>query len=301
MSSRDPGRERMADELAASGDYRILRRMGALEVTAAPPGTRLLQGLALDVETTGFDQGRDSIIQFSAIPFDYSPETGVIHRVGPVWSGFEDPGRPIPAEVVTLTGITDDMVKGQRLDDAGANALAAASALVIAHNAGFDRPFVERRFPAYRDKAWACSVSEVDWRRLGGYPSSALAVLAAWHCEAFYDAHRADEDCLAMLHVLAKPFPDGVRPMARLLESARKATLRIYAIDAPFDKKDLLKTRRYRWSNGEDGRKKAWWCEVSEDLAEAEFAWLAEQVYGGVRGKWLAEKNTARERYRAAP
>ena len=301
MSGRDPGRERMAAELAATGDYRILRRMGSLEAEPAAPGTRVLQGLALDVETTGFDQGRDRIIQFSAIPFDYSPETGAVHRVGQVWSGFEDPGRPIPAEVVALTGITDEMVKGQRLDDAGVSALAASSALVIAHNAGFDRPFVERRFPAYRDKAWACSVYDVDWKKWAGYPSSALPVLAAWHCEAFYDAHRADEDCLAMLHVLAKPFADGIRPMARLLESARKATIRIYATDAPFDKKDLLKTRRYRWSNGEDGRKKAWWCEVSEDQVEAEYAWLAEQVYGGVRDRWKSEKTTAKERYRAAP
>ena len=92
-----------------------------------------------------------------------------------------------------------------------------------------------------------------------------------------------------------------VRPLARLLESARKATIRIYATDAPFDKKDLLKARRYRWSNGEEGRKKAWWRELSEDQVEAEYGWLAEQVYGGARDKWQTEKSTARDRYRASP
>lgn len=298
MTPLDPRLEAMAEALSANGGYRILRRLMPLVPPPAPAGARINRGLVLDVETTGFDPAREAVIQLSAIPFDYSPETGVIHAVGEVFSAFEDPGRPIPAEITALTGITDEMVRGQRIDDAAATALAESAALVIAHNAGFDRPFIEKRIPAFRNRAWACSVSEVDWRALGGYPSSSLPVLAAWHCDAFYDAHRADADCLALLHVLARPFKDGSLPLAKLLESARKASIKVYAIDAPFDKKDLLKTRRYKWSNGEDGRKKAWFKELSEDKVEAEYAWLAEQVYGGVRDRWQTEKNTARERYR---
>jgi len=299
MTDHNPEHERMAAELESSGGYRVLRKLGPFVPAPAPTGARLARGLVLDVETTGFDAAREAVIQLSAIPFEYAPDTGVIHQVGPLFSAFEDPGRPIPAEITRLTGITDEMVRGQRIDDAAATALAESAALVIAHNAGFDRPFVEKRIPAFRSRAWACSVSEIDWRALGEVPSSSLQVLAAWHCEGFYEAHRADADCLALLHVLARPFSDGTLPLAKLLESARKASIRIYATDAPFDKKDLLKTRRYHWSNGEDGRKKAWYKEFSEDKVEAEYAWLAEQVYGGARDKWQTEKNTARERYRA--
>jgi DNA polymerase-3 subunit epsilon len=297
MSDFNPDHERMAAELIDSGGYRVLRRMGPLVPVPAPPDTRLLRGLVLDVETTGFDPGREAIIQFCAIPFDYSPESGLIHSVGPTASWFEDPGRPIPAEVVALTGITDAMVQGRRIDEAAAAALAEPAALVIAHNAGFDRPFVDRRLPAFRDKAWACSINEIVWRN-AGYPSSALQVLVAWHCHAFYDAHRADADCLALLHILARPFADGIVPLARLLESARKKTVRLYATDAPFDKKDLLKARRYRWSNGEEGRKKAWFRDFNEDQIEAEYGWLAEQIYGGSRGKWQEERISAKNRYK---
>lgn len=298
MSAPDAEYERMAADLTGSGGYRVLRRMGPLLTAPAPPEGRLLRGLVLDTETTGFDPGRDAIIQFCAIPFDYAADTGLIHAVGQTSSWFEDPGRPIPAEVVALTGITDAMVQGQRIDEAAASALAESAVLVIAHNAGFDRPFVERRLPAFRDKAWACSYNEIAWRN-AGYPSSALPVLAAWHCESFFDAHRADADCLALLHVLARPFADGTVPLARLLESARRKTVRLYATEAPFDKKDLLKGRRYRWSNGEEGRRKAWYRDFNEDQVEAEYSWLADQVYGGVRGRWQEERISAKNRYKA--
>ncbi|MEO8029512.1 MAG: 3'-5' exonuclease [Gemmatimonadota bacterium] len=298
MTAPDDEHERMAAALTADGGYRILRKLGPLVPTSAPAGARLTRGLVLDVETTGFDSGREAIIQLSAIPFDYAPDTGLIHLVGPLFSAYEDPGRPISAEITALTGITDEMVRGQRIDDAAAAALAESAALVIAHNAGFDRPFVEKRIPAFRSRPWACSLSEIDWRP-AGYPSSALAVLTAWHCEAFFDAHRADADCLALLHLLARPFKDGSLPLGKLLESARKTSVRIYATDAAFDKKELLKARRYKWSNGEEGKKRAWYRECSEDKVEAEFAWLTDQVYGGTRDKWQVEKNTARERYRA--
>ena len=88
---------------------------------------------------------------------------------GPVeiFEGFEDPGMPIPEVAQQVTGIRDDMVKGQRLDDAQVAALVAMADLVIAHNAGFDRPFVEARFPGFADKAWACSFADIDWKAQG--------------------------------------------------------------------------------------------------------------------------------------
>ena len=33
------------------------------------------------------------------------------------WEWFEDPGFSIPAEIVKITGITDEMVAGQHIDD----------------------------------------------------------------------------------------------------------------------------------------------------------------------------------------
>ena len=117
------------------------------------------------------------------------------------------------------------------------------------------------------------------------------------HCGVFYDAHRADSDALAMVHLLATPLESGDLPLALLLQSARKKTVRIWAVGAPFDAKDALKSRRYRWNSGDDKRPKAWYRDVREDDQAAEQKWLADVVYGGASGKWKLDVLDARTRY----
>ena len=151
-------------------------------------------GVVVDVETTGLDPTRDRIIEFCGVPLEFEKESGRILAVREAASYLEDPGRPIPAEVTKLTGITDTMVAGKRIDEAAVGALLADAGLVIAHNAAFDRPFVDRRFPASRDKAWACSQREVPWKELGA-SSGALEFLMMKRCGLFFDGHRADADC----------------------------------------------------------------------------------------------------------
>lgn len=48
---------------------------------------------------------------------------------------------------------------------------------------------------------------------------------------------------------------------------------------SPFDRKDILKARGYRWSNGEDGAPKAWWIEVDASNLEAEIRYLQTDIY----------------------
>ena len=78
-----------------------------------------------------------------------------------------DPGRPLPAEITHLTGLTDDDVRGERIDVEAASALIEGSGLIVAHNARFDRPFVERVLPAARARPWACTRAEVPWTAEG--------------------------------------------------------------------------------------------------------------------------------------
>jgi DNA polymerase-3 subunit epsilon len=62
-------------------------------------------------------------------------------------------------------------------------------------------------------------------------------------------------------------------------ENARKRTVRIWAEQSPFDLKDELKTRGYRSSSGEDGRRKAWYVDVSEDDEADEIGCLKDHIY----------------------
>lgn len=295
-----PDHEALAAALEATGNYRILRRLVPQRRYDDTEGAEVRRAVVVDVETTGLDQERDRIIQFSGVGFSYDPRGGRILEVDEPHTGYEDPGRPIPAFVTRLTGITDSDVAGQRLDEAAITALVASADLVIAHNAGFDRPFLEQRLPAvFGNRPWACSIEEIPWDRYG-YPSRRLEYLLYQRHRLFFDAHSAEADCLALVHALALPFEDGAYPLALLLESARRKTLRIWATGAPFEVKDELKGRGYRFNGGADGRPKAWYRDRLEgEEAEAELAWLRERIYAGREG-WRIEKFDARSRYRRA-
>lgn len=277
-ADQDP--EALARTLEATGDYKVLRRFTPVAAYHAPDGAKTTTAIALDVETTGLSAAGDAIIQLAMVPFEFAPESGRIYAVGTPVTFLEDPGRPIPAEIAALTGITDADVKGQRIDDAAVERAANGASLIIAHNAAFDRPFMERRLPLFREKHWACSQQEVPWRAAGS-KSGALEFLLIKRCGMFYGAHRADHDCLALIHLLATPLESGELPLALLLQSARRKSVRIWAEQAPMAAKDALRARRYRWNPGTDGRPKAWFKELSRDDLAAELAWLTAEVYGG--------------------
>lgn len=69
----------------------------------------------------------------------------------------------------------------------------------------------------------------------------------------FHQAHRAVDDCHALLEILALELPAaGARALGILLEQARKKKMRVWAEQSPFELKDALKRRGYRWSDGSD-------------------------------------------------
>jgi DNA polymerase-3 subunit epsilon len=304
MPSRDEGGvardaaelEALAATLETSADYKVLRRFVQPTTYHEPDGANVLTAAAVDVETTGLDRSNDSIIQLSIVPFTYSPDSGKIFEVRSAITYFEDPGRPIPLDITKLTGIQDADVAGKRIDDDAVLSVTASSSLVIAHNAGFDRPFVERRLPAYRDKPWACSMEDVPWKA-ERMSSLALEYLLMTRCNRFYGAHRADNDAFALIHLLATPLPDGRLPMSLLLESARRRSVRIWAEGAPIETKDVLKARQYRWNPGTDGRPKAWHKEVPEVDREQELAWLGENIFGGPCRRLRIDTISAKVRY----
>lgn len=269
----------MAAALEASGQYRVLRKLGARAAVPPPQGEKTRLGLFVDVETTGLDARGDEIIELAMIPFRYGLD-GAIYEVLEAFHGYRQPQNPIPPEITALTGIDDAKVAGQAIDPGAVAAFAAPAALVIAHNASFDRRFLERFCEVFRTKPWACSMSEIDWKA-EGHEGTKLAYLAA-SAGFFYDRHRATSDCLAAIELLAMPLPEsGATGLARLLERARTPNWRIWAENAPFAMKDKLKARGYRW-NGDDGvPPRCWYVDVGDADKEAELLFLRQEIYRG--------------------
>lgn len=270
--------EKAIATLEATGDFRILRRLEPRSVVTQPDGEATRTAIFLDLETTGLDPARDEIIEIAMVPFTYGVTTGRIHEIGKAFQALRQPAQPIPEKVTELTGLTNEMVAGKSIDPADVARFVAEASLVIAHNARFDRPFAERFCPAFASTAWACSLAQVPWAD-EGFAGARLEYLATGF-GFFYDAHRAADDCLAGIELLTRTLPkSGVLAMRRLLEAARQVTFRVWAENAPFDLKDQLKARGYRWNDGSDGRPRAWNVDVPEDGYPAELSFLRKEIY----------------------
>jgi DNA polymerase III subunit epsilon len=287
--------EQMARSLVESGDYRVTSRLEPQAEYHPPDDIPKLVAAVVDVETTGTNPDSDKIIELGICLFEYDRQSGRIYRVLGSWEWPEDPGFPIPPNITTITGITDQMVAGHRIDDGAVKVLVNRVVLVIAHNADFDRRFLEKRVPVFAEKHWACSRADIDWKA-EGIRSSALEFVA-YSLGFFHDGHRAANDCRASLHALAQPLPGtGRLALQALLEQARLPTWRLWATDAAIEKKDVLKARGYSWSPGEFGRPRCWYRDVSDADETAEVSWLRQNVMGPDRAVW-ALRITARDRY----
>lgn len=246
------------------------------------------RGLMIDTETTGPDVTRDQIIQLAAIPFTFGAQ-GEILEVGPECVMYEEPTVPISPEAAAVHGISMDRLVGQCFDDAFLMALANCD-LLIAHNAAFDRPMLDRRFPTLPKVAWGCSYVDIPWRR-AMYPSASLGALLIEHTEHFFAGHDAAADCYAALHCLAQPFrhasftAETAWPLSHVLRAIETPRVRLFANGAPFEVKDQLSKRGYRWNDPTKAGAphprgaKAWFIEIDEPALEAEYEWLSANVF----------------------
>jgi len=289
--------------LEQSDQYKVIERLNAPErYQQGEPNTARI-GIVIDTETTGLDTKTDTIIELGFVAFEYDAGSGLIYRILHTYDGFEDPGEPLSDIVKQITGITDEMVAGQKLDDEEIELWLKKSDLIIAHNAGFDRQMIERRLPMVKETNWACTFNDIPWQDED--ISSLKLDYIAYKLGYFFDGHRAVNDAQATLHLLTKALPcSGKLAMASLLSCAREKSQRIFAVAAPFDKKDDLKARGYRWladfsykDQYGKNKKGVWSISVSGATIEAEHQWLTENIYKGKTAPFTFTELTARNRY----
>ena len=291
-----PDPEQAAATLDAHPDYRVLRRLRisdahvfAEDVSGEPCGRLAV----IDTETTGLKaELGDRIIDLAIATCEYGRETGRPYRVVDRYESLEDPEAPLPPEITRLTGISDEMVRGQRIDEAAVAHVMEGVGLVICHNARFDRAFLEARYPAFANKHFACSLEEIPWERWN-MKSSKLDYLG-FRFGLFHEAHRARADVDMLLALLAQRAPDsGQDILSVLLASARAPSWRVHAVGLPIESKDYAAARGYRWNDGKFNTMRAWWIETRDEKAEREFL-----VGIGCKTPKVV-RQTALERYRS--
>lgn len=250
----------------------------------------------IDLETMGLDPLSDEIIEIGILWFSFNANG--ISSIAHTYNELQDPKRPIPEEITKITGITDADVKDRQIDWQSIHQYLTQTHLIICHNSKFDRNFLECQTPEniqqlIQTMPFACTIHDINWSERG-FESAKLDYLN-FKLGYFYDGHRALNDCYATFNLLAQV--EGA--FDELKANVRKKETLIVAQNAPFEKKDLLKNKNYRWSDGQASLPKAWWLTLPNEQLEEELAWLDAKVYGrsGASSQLPQVQITARKRY----
>jgi len=175
-----------------------------LDRNKLPLGARL--AALVDVETTGLSPESDGIVEFAGTLFAFEEATGQVLGQVYEYSSLNDPGIPISPGAARVNRLSDQMVRGHRLDNRRVDSLLSEAEFIIAHNAEFDRGFVSRVSPVAAIKPWRCSMAEIGWV---GCSSVALQQLLRHHGITPSEAHRALDDVRCALQLLATQDSSG--------------------------------------------------------------------------------------------
>lgn len=273
--SSQAGLRSVISRLESSGNFRVLRRLKGLPRTGSSSGPTATV-VMIDTETTGLNPSVDKVIDIGLVKLEVDASTGEFIRVVDTWDSLEDPMEPITPLITGLTGITDDMVKGRCFNERELVDLMKNVSLVIAHGSLHDRRFLESRFPWFANFAWGCSLDQINWAA-EGFGSAKLEFIA-YKCGFFYDAHRALLDSHALLRAVVEcVLPSTGQPvLSSLIGMCSESDYRLFANGAPFEAKDLLRSRGFRW----DAEKKLWHRTLrGVNSLQEEMNWMRENVY----------------------
>jgi ATP-dependent DNA helicase DinG len=173
--------------------------------------------VAIDIETTGLDPEKDSILEIGAVRFNE-------RRLEDEWSTLINPGKPIPPFITQLTGITDQMVRG-------APPLSVVlpefkkfvgESPILGHYVRFDLSFLRRKgVLGFNDTMDTYEMASVLMPEAGRYNLAALAQLLEVPLTA---AHRALEDARVTRLVYQRLFNQALEmPLGLLAEIVRMA------------------------------------------------------------------------------
>lgn len=193
----------MATELKTIPDFKTAK----LPYVFRKPRERdlVLKVIFLDTETTGLNPAADKLISLGMVKCSYNYDRDLLLSVDELFQEFEDPGFPLPKNIIELTGLHDEDLHLKGIPVHGFWDFIEGAQMVVAHNAEFDRSFLEHFF--FGDKRllnipWACSLKEPNWSvKLKENHLLSLPKLLAY-VGYKYRAHDSLEDALALMWLM---------------------------------------------------------------------------------------------------
>ncbi len=175
--------------------------------------------VVFDIETTGLKTGIDRITEIGAVKVSGG-------NVTDRWSTFVNPGMPIPQKIVSLTGITDEMVAdAPKIEEILPEFLEfCKGAVLVAHNAQFDTGFIKHDA---KRLGLSYDFTSLDTMTLARamYPelkNHRLDTLTKFHNVVLENHHRAVNDAKATADVFVKMLSElkekGIEKLSELNE-----------------------------------------------------------------------------------
>lgn len=168
-----------------------------------------------DTETTGLDADTCQIIELAALRIEQT-DKGVLHMAGSMDDFVRLPeGEKLPEKIADLTGITDELLEKDGLDEKDVvydfEELIkddAGPVLLVAHNAQFDLLFTETMAERYSQPCFDYLIradfldSLTVYKDRRAYPHKLANAIAAYGLEdKVQNTHRAIDDVAALFEV----------------------------------------------------------------------------------------------------
>ncbi len=230
----------------------------------------------VDLETTGLDFVADEIIEIGIKTIAINKVDYSDFKAIKAYESYQDTEIEIIPEITQLTGISKDMIAGHSIDWGEVLEILSMSDVVVAHNATFDRAFLEKNIEF--ENVWACSKDDINWKERG-FLNTKLELLSIWH-GFYYDSHRAMNDVNATIHLLLHPSYENYPPLEELVENSQQ-THNLIINKFPYNEsfiKMLKKRGGYRYNPSD----RSWRILIKDkSFLDSEVEWLKANIYNG--------------------
>jgi DNA polymerase III subunit epsilon len=225
------------------------------------------RALLIDTETTGIDPSVDQVVEVGACLYDLEIGCAIESYASLVRAGGNPAERFNGIPAAALVGAKEPVAVWSRV-----SALADEVDVIVAHNASFDRSFVEAAVRGVEEwvpsdsltaKPWACTRSDFLWEGGGEGGGRKLVEIALAYGLGVASAHRALTDVDTMARLFTRLHERGVS-LPELFERATRPKRRFVAV-VSYEMRHLAKEAGFGW----DGDRREWWRMMPPEDAEA--------------------------------